>query len=375
MLEPLTYGAARARAGVRYKVSGGPAPRSFLLVTDNGNVTSEQQWAPLRRWRSKFRQELGLVFRWMDLAVAQQLSSAALSRWSVVGLKLSWQKTRVEAVAATRSLRERLDGTTTRLVYFDGDDDLCVQWPEVLKLCDLYVKKQVFADPSGYLVTYTGKCNLTDYVARTFGESFADNHIPASGLLQLPDLGKLFLDWNLALGDTIVDMDQRLRRAVPLAKDVDIVCRAAIPQSWLRHLRQGVLGHLQTLARTYRVIAPDRAVTKSEYEAEMRRSRICVSPFGYGELCWRDFEAILCGCLLVKPDMSHVRTRPDLFEAGVTYVPVRWDYSDLAEVCARYLADENARRAIADRALVRLRAQLEPGWCVGVYRELMDRLA
>ena len=42
----------------------------------------------------------------------------------------------------------------------------------------------------------------------------------------------------------------------------------------------------------------------------MRHSRICISPFGYGEICWRDFEAILCGCLVVKPDMSHVETNP-----------------------------------------------------------------
>jgi len=27
-------------------------------------------------------------------------------------------------------------------------------------------------------------------------------------------------------------------------------------------------------------------------------SKICISPFGYGEICWRDFEAIIFGCLL-----------------------------------------------------------------------------
>jgi spore maturation protein CgeB len=56
------------------------------------------------------------------------------------------------------------------------------------------------------------------------------------------------------------------------------------------------------------------------------------------------------GCLLVKPDMGHIRTEPNIFVPGETYVPVRWDFSDLPEVCARYLADDVARKAITARA-------------------------
>jgi spore maturation protein CgeB len=100
----------------------------------------------------------------------------------------------------------------------------------------------------------------------------------------------------------------------------------------------------------YNVLLPGQRVTPDVYYQEMRSSRICVSPFGYGELCWRDFEAVLCGCLLVKPDVSHLRTEPDIFIPGETYVPIRWDFSDLAEVCARYLADGEARNRIAARA-------------------------
>jgi hypothetical protein len=56
------------------------------------------------------------------------------------------------------------------------------------------------------------------------------------------------------------------------------------------------------------------------------------------------------GSLLVKPDMSHVRTEPNIFIPGETYVPVRWDFSDLAEVCARYLADDEERNRITVQA-------------------------
>src|SRR5262249_58507263 len=83
------------------------------------------------------------------------------------------------------------------------------------------------------------------------------------------------------------------------------------------------------------------------YYDELLRSRICISPFGYGEVCGRDIEAIICGCLLIKPDMGHIRSHPDIFVPGETYVPVRWDYADLAETCARYLDHETERARIA----------------------------
>jgi hypothetical protein len=130
------------------------------------------------------------------------------------------------------------------------------------------------------------------------------------------------------------------------------MCRAACDSSsWLYALRGNVGAALQPLARQgFKVVLPDRRVDQKAYYEEMRSSRICVSPFGYGELCWRDFESVLMGSLLVKPDMSHVRTEPNIFIPGETYVPVRWDFSDLAEVCERYLKDDEARNRITAQA-------------------------
>ena len=106
----------------------------------------------------------------------------------------------------------------------------------------------------------------------------------------------------------------------------------------------------------------------------MLRSRICVSPYGFGEICWRDFEAILCGCVLVKPDMGHVRSHPDVYVPGVTYVPVQWDYADLEEVCASCLADEPRCVRIVENARRALLESLEPAWFLDRFGELLARL-
>jgi Glycosyl transferases group 1 len=143
---------------------------------------------------------------------------------------------------------------------------------------------------------------------------------------------------------------------------------------WTHGLRNGALERMEAMSGRYKVLAPRDRVSQAQYYEEMLRSRICVSPFGFGEICWRDFEAILCGCLLVKPDMGHVRTQPDLFVPGVTYVPVRWDYADLEAVCAAYLEDDVLRARVAAQARDALLACLEPQWFVECFGELLSRL-
>ena len=274
-----------------------------------------------------------------------------------------------------RHFRDALAGTRTKLVYFDGDDDLNVQWPSVLSLVDLYVKKHVYANEAAYAAHYIGKSNLTDYAARQYGASFDNDIIPRSGGVAAELLGKLHLGWNIALDDKLFELSQQVPTFPAPPRDIDVSCRAYVAETmWLHPLRKAALERMEAMAGRYKVLAPRDRVPQDKYYEEMLRSKICVSPFGYGELCWRDFEAILCGCLLVKPDMGHVKTEPNLFVPGETYVPVRWDYLDLEERCAPYLADESARLAIAERARSRLLTSLEPEWFSDRFSALSRRI-
>ena len=94
----------------------------------------------------------------------------------------------------------------------------------------------------------------------------------------------------------------------------------------------------------------DGRVSQSQFFSELRNSKICFSPFGYGEVCWRDYEAIFSGSLLVKPRMDHVRLTPSVFVPGETYVPIAWDCSDYGEKVRQYLSDAKRRREIAGNA-------------------------
>ena len=104
-------------------------------------------------------------------------------------------------------------------------------------------------------------------------------------------------------------------------------------------------------------VARDR-VDAERYFADMQHSKVTFSPFGWGELCFRDFEAIRAGSVLVKPDMGHLETWPNIFVPGETYVPVRWDGADLADTIAHYLDHPEERAAIRRNAHKRLSEEL-----------------
>ena len=69
----------------------------------------------------------------------------------------------------------------------------------------------------------------------------------------------------------------------------------------------------------------------------MSNSKIVVSPFGWGEInVPRDYEVALSGSVLLKPDISHLSTWPDIFNKD-TVVQYNWDLSNLLELVEKIL--------------------------------------
>ena len=240
----------------------------------------------------------------------------------------------------------------------------------------MYVKRQLFRDRDQYLKSFVGKSNLTDFVHHRYNLSFVDDPIAArSSPVAANQLFKLRLGTNVASDRNIIRLfdDYSTRRNIT-TRQYDVIFRGGVPDDWMRYLRQDVAPALERLGEKYRIIKPVTRVSLKDYYREMQRGRICISPFGYGEICWRDFEAIVCGCLLIKPDMSHVDTNPDIFRAYETYVPVQWDFTDLVEKCSYYLNNEDERRRIADQAFGVLEQFYKGGGNKGAILNLLQQL-
>ena len=68
-----------------------------------------------------------------------------------------------------------------------------------------------------------------------------------------------------------------------------------------------------------------------EYINTLYNSKIAISPFGMGELCFRDFECMQFGTIIIKPDMSIINTNPNIYFDNDTYISVNYDWSNLNE--------------------------------------------
>ncbi|MEP6789934.1 MAG: glycosyltransferase, partial [Ramlibacter sp.] len=117
---------------------------------------------------------------------------------------------------------------------------------------------------------------------------------------------------------------------------------------WYEKMRTDAFQRVRGLTNV--TVTPQTFVNKRAYMRELGQSKMCFSPFGYGEVCWRDYEAMYSGALLIKPDMSHMMTAPEAFIPNETYVPIRWDFGDLEEVVETHLANEPRRLEIARNA-------------------------
>jgi len=72
----------------------------------------------------------------------------------------------------------------------------------------------------------------------------------------------------------------------------------------------------------------NKILKRKDWINSLLNSKICISPWGWGEMCYRDFDAIYCGAILLKPNSDHVVSLPNIFKNNY-YVPFNVDCSDL----------------------------------------------
>lgn len=208
-----------------------------------------------------------------------------------------------------------------------------------------YLKKSLFRDRGLYRTPFRGDTNLTQY----YGDLYGMAAHPVDWQVPETLMPKLRLSPNFLTAPQFLHGFPPEGRPPQAGRRLDMQTRLGRRGTpWYQAMRDHSLKAVAALEGV--AVSPPDRISYESYMAEMREARLCFSPFGYGELCWRDIEAFQAGAVLIKPDMSHLETLPDLYEPGVTYLPVRWDFADLEEVVRRALSDDALRARIARTA-------------------------
>lgn len=96
------------------------------------------------------------------------------------------------------------------------------------------------------------------------------------------------------------------------------------------------------------LIATGNVFDRNHFQDLLVTARVFVSPYGSGVYSWKDFEAILAGCVLVKPKADYVTTYGfDIYDPGRYCVQCAPDFSDLNEIVNSVLDDLGTYRDFA----------------------------
>jgi hypothetical protein len=265
-----------------------------------------------------------------------------------------WAENSDKVLEALDSYRSRAG----RVLYFDTTDSSGWLQEKALPFVSRYYKAQLLKDRSQYLKPLYGHRPYTDYYHRNFA---VEDKTPESsaGVSDPALLEKLGVSWNSGLADhsrfgpTRMDLYSHIPLSLLLTYPMKF-CYPNSPRPKRLSCRVGTDYAKATVAYQRREIirrlgieGSSGKLSRGSYFAELDRSQAVLSPFGLGEITLKDFEVFLRGALLIKPDLSHMETWPNLFRADETMATFRWDLSDLEETIETVLANPERSKEMA----------------------------
>jgi hypothetical protein len=329
-----------------------PGARSRLLIVSQSERLPQSQVFPFHHYAADLHRLYGTEVREADLG--DFLSGKPIPAMGATAVAFQTAYDVSDGDLKTLFTRIRTDHPGARVA--------CLDWfaPTDLRNAarmdghiDLYIKKHVLRDRTYYGKPTLGDTNLTDHYAKRLNlpEPEVRFDIPPGFL------DKIVVGPSFATAPTLLPGLLGKRPRVQ-GRSIDLHARFELGGTpWYRAMRSEADQAVSGLAGLS--VLRGQGVHHATFIAEMRHSKICISPFGYGEVCWRDYEAALTGAALVKPDMSHVETDPDIYIPWETYAPVAWDLSDFADVVQRLLRDEALRTKLATQSREVLRRWLQ----------------
>jgi hypothetical protein len=294
---------------------------------------------PFYRWEKQLKEQgidLQIIYDHNDKNLHNGDATILVSRYFNYG----WQnisKRTPENEAELINLLISLKKSTNKLIWFDtGDSTGTTDFP-IISYVDIFLKKQILKDLNYYTEQHGSK-SVRVWLNDTPVHSDFSKYFPCPQ----NELHKIKVSCNLGYCDhryfwpkchvisNYLPAGPKFTK-VDINRDYDLTFRGHINydgKNAISFQRNLVLNKLKSINLN---VITGSYVKRKIFLHELNTSKVCVSPFGWGEICSRDFESFLAGCILLKPSMDHSITFPNIFIENETYIPLKWDMSDFEE--------------------------------------------
>lgn len=170
--------------------------------------------------------------------------------------------------------------------------------------------------------------------------------------------------------DSVPDLDEDR----PL--DLFFAGSVSIYQPIIAQHRARCCASANMLGDEYSVYVLDsKSLPRPKYDSLCRLAKVVISPWGNGELCHRDFDAMWSGAVLIKPSSDHLRTDPTMFKDGITYFACKPDFSDLRDVMRKVVSGWRELRAMRSANYGRVHASFRPGYVAAWLKRTIEEAA
>ena len=238
-----------------------------------------------------------------------------------------------------------------KIIFADTADNSGQIKTDFLSFVDIYWKGQILKNKNEYMNLHYGGRLFTHYYNKTYKIKDVNEQC-SDPIKDKKLLKKIKVCWNMGLCDhgTYSHIKQKLfsifRSSIFISntnsflyadyhKKYNLSCRIETNygRQTVEFQRKRIKILLKKYTNTYKI-------SRFKYLNEMKKSKCVISPFGWGELCPRDFETFLNGGILIKPKMDFFETWPNWYVSKEntsnkklhTYLSFKWDLSNLENI-------------------------------------------
>ena len=252
---------------------------------------------------------------------------------------------------------EELKKREKRIIWFDMEDGSGSIHHQLLDFVDKYYKKQILKDLSLYNKKPWVLSYHTDFYSRKYNFKALEESIPQPIYhLKNKYKNKIGLSWNYALHDYRSLGRSKLAYSISKLNDYKINLKYKAPRKINEYELSARFSprnfQRKKLLEFVRESFPKKKIgmgylNRNLYFKELQNTDAVLSPFGYGEPCFRDIETFIAGAALIKPNMDHIKTWPDLYHDQETYIAIPWEIEKWKETIPNILNNKNLLYEVA----------------------------
>lgn len=320
------------------------------------DVIANSDWYPLFINRNNFY-DYGFKFRFFtpkNLPFDHVSNCVIIDSRIKDGTNIKWSD--------VKSLIRKYKKEGRKVILFDSKDSPNLVM-DLLPEVDYYMKKQLLKNRSLYEYGLIGGRLFTDYYSQIIkGNPWESQKYQPSEYknIFIENEHKLMLSWNILMAiDKFNSIKDYLRfisiKSVNLSYTKpeikrEVKLNANFSTSYTNELVSLQRIYLNKFLNDFKLVSGNSCgiVPKSIYIENLKRSNAIVSPFGWGEICYRDFEAFIYGSALIKPNMDHLDTWPNLYKPNKTYIPISWNSDKWENEFQEILNDEKLMLNVAE---------------------------